>query len=56
MAGLPGLSVPIGFDSQNMPIGMHIIGKAFDEATIYKLASYVEKTLNLDLNPNGGEE
>lgn len=56
MAGLPGLSVPIGFDSKHMPIGMHIIGAAFDEATIYKLASYIEKELNLDLDPNGGEE
>ena len=53
MAGLPGLNVPVGFDSANMPIGMHIIGNDFDEATIYKLASFVEKELNLDLTPGG---
>lgn len=51
MAGLPGLNVPVGFDKDNMPIGMHIIGKHFDEATIYKLASFVEKELKLSLNP-----
>lgn len=51
MAGLPGLNVPVGFDKENMPIGMHIIGKHFDEATIYKLASFVEKELKLNLNP-----
>lgn len=53
MAGLPGLNIPVGFDKENMPIGMHIIGKAFDEARIYHLASFIEKELNLDLKPRG---
>ena len=53
MAGLPGLNIPVGFDKENMPIGMHIIGKAFDEAEIYHLASFIEKELNLDLKPRG---
>ena len=56
MAGLPGLNIPIGFDSNNMPIGMQIIGNSFEEAKIYQLASFIEKELNLDLNPNGGEK
>lgn len=56
MAGLPGLSLPIGFAANNMPIGLHIIGNSFEEATIYKLASFIEDKLNLDLNPNGGEK
>ncbi len=43
MAGLPGLSVPVGKSSENLPIGLHIIGKAFDEATIYRLASFIEE-------------
>ena len=43
MAGLPAMSVPIGTNSEGMPIGLHIIGNSFDEATIYKLASYIEK-------------
>ena len=54
MAGLPGLNVPIGFDTANMPIGMHIMGNAFEEAKIYHLASYIEKELNLNLNSKGG--
>ena len=53
MAGLPGLNIPVGFDKENMPIGMHIIGKAFAEAEIYHLASFIEKELNLDLKPRG---
>ena len=56
MAGLPGLNLPIGFDSNHMPIGMQIIANSFEEAKIYKLASYLEKKLNLSLNPNGGED
>ena len=56
MAGLPGLNLPIGFDSNHMPIGMQIIANSFEEAKIYKLASYLEKELNLSLNPNGGED
>ena len=53
MAGLPGLNLPIGFDSNNMPIGMQIIGNSFEEAKIYKLASTIEKKLNLNLTPGG---
>ena len=56
MAGLPGMSVPISFNSENLPIGMQIIGAPFEEAKMYQLASFVEKELNLDLNPNGGEK
>lgn len=55
MAGLPGLNIPIGFDSNNMPIGMQIIANAFEEAKIYHLASFIEKELNLKLDPKGGE-
>ena len=55
MAGLPGLNLPIGFNKDNMPIGMQIIGDEFEEAKIYQLASVLEKELNLDLNPKGGK-
>ena len=54
MAGLPGLNLPIGFSS-NMPVGMQIIGNSFEESKIYKLASFLEKELNLSLNPFGGD-
>lgn len=48
MAGLPSMSMPISV-SNNLPIGMQIIGNKFDEAKIYKLASFIEKELKLDL-------
>ncbi len=36
LAGLPGMSVPCGFDSKELPVGLQLIGKAFDEATLFK--------------------
>ncbi len=56
MAGLPGMNIPVGFDQNHMPIGMQIIGNSFEEAKMYQLASFIEKELNLDLNPWKGEE
>ncbi|MBR6137632.1 MAG: Asp-tRNA(Asn)/Glu-tRNA(Gln) amidotransferase subunit GatA [Bacilli bacterium] len=53
MAGLPGMNIPVGFDKDHMPIGMQIIGNSFDEAKMYQLGSFIEKELNLDLNPGG---
>ena len=40
----------IGFNKDNMPIGLHIIGDSFEEAKMYQLAAFIEKKLNLDLN------
>lgn len=42
MAGLPGLSLPVAPKSSK-PYGLHIIGNSFDEATIYQLASFIER-------------
>lgn len=53
MAGLPGMSVPIGFSKEHLPIGMQIIGNKWEEAVMYKLASFIEKELSLDLVPGG---
>lgn len=55
MAGLPGLNIPIGFSKGKMPIGMQIIANDFEEAKIYQLGSFIEKKLNLNLNPRGDE-
>ncbi len=45
LAGIPGLSVPAGVDSQNLPIGLQLLGKQFDEATLLKVADFLE-TMN----------
>ena len=53
MAGLPGLSLPIGFSKDKLPIGLHVIGNRFEEAKIYQLASFLENKLKLNLDPRG---
>ena len=42
LAGLPGLSMPAGFTQSGLPIGLQIIGQAFDEATILRAAKAYE--------------
>jgi len=44
LAGLPGLSMPAGFTQTGLPIGLQIIGKAFDEATLLRVAKAYEAT------------
>jgi aspartyl-tRNA(Asn)/glutamyl-tRNA(Gln) amidotransferase subunit A len=44
LAGLPALSLPCGFDGDGMPIGMQLIGKPFDEATILRVAHAYEQS------------
>ncbi len=56
MAGLPGLSLPMGFTNNHLPVGLHIIGNFFEEAKMYKLASFIEKELKLNLDPRGGKD
>jgi aspartyl-tRNA(Asn)/glutamyl-tRNA(Gln) amidotransferase subunit A len=43
IAGIPSISVPCGKDSKGLPIGMQIIGKKFDEATILNMAYFYEQ-------------
>ncbi|MNP09166.1 Glutamyl-tRNA(Gln) amidotransferase subunit A [compost metagenome] len=43
IAGLPGISIPSGFDSKNMPIGLQFIAPAFDESTLLKVAYTYEQ-------------
>lgn len=43
LAGLPALSLPCGFDSEGLPIGMQIIGKQFDETTILRIGYAFEQ-------------
>ena len=42
MAGLPGMSVPAGLSSQGTPLGLQLIGKPFDEETLFRTAQAIE--------------
>lgn len=48
LAGLPSMSIPCGF-VDGLPVGMQIIGRPFDEATIYQVASAFEKATDFHL-------
>ena len=43
IAGLPAISTTCGYDSKGLPIGMSLIGKAFDEKTIIAVCDRFEK-------------
>ena len=51
LAGLPAISVPVGLDKENLPIGMQLIGNSFDEESILSIASCIEKSAKFDLTP-----
>ena len=50
IAGLPGISVPCGVDSKNMPIGMQLIGPRFSESTILNAAYAFEQEIKFREN------
>lgn len=43
MAGLPGISVPAGLDAKGLPLGLQVIGKPFEEETLFKTAHVIEQ-------------
>ncbi|MDP2920931.1 MAG: Asp-tRNA(Asn)/Glu-tRNA(Gln) amidotransferase subunit GatA [Candidatus Omnitrophota bacterium] len=43
LAGIPGISVPCGFTKNNLPIGLQVLGKPFDEETILRVAYNYEQ-------------
>jgi aspartyl-tRNA(Asn)/glutamyl-tRNA(Gln) amidotransferase subunit A len=43
MAGLPGIAVPAGLDSQGLPLGLQLIGRPFDEETLFALGEVIEQ-------------
>jgi len=46
LAGIPGISIPCGETKEKLPIGLQILGKHFDEATILRVAQAFEQTHN----------
>ncbi|MBL6077213.1 Asp-tRNA(Asn)/Glu-tRNA(Gln) amidotransferase subunit GatA [Belnapia sp. T18] len=43
LAGLPGLAVPAGLDAQGLPLGLQVIGKSFDEETVFAVGAAIEQ-------------
>ena len=43
LAGLPGMSIPMGLSAHGLPLGLQLIGQAFDEQRIFQVASALEQ-------------
>ncbi|TDQ78847.1 aspartyl/glutamyl-tRNA(Asn/Gln) amidotransferase subunit A [Dongia mobilis] len=53
LAGLPGISVPAGLDANGLPLGLQLIGRAFDEETLLRSAQVLERAANFTALPAG---
>jgi aspartyl-tRNA(Asn)/glutamyl-tRNA(Gln) amidotransferase subunit A len=51
LAGLPGMSVPAGLDANGLPLGLQILGKAWDEETVLRTSDVIEKAANFTAKP-----
>ena len=51
LAGLPGMSVPVGLSADGLPLGLQIIGKAWDEASVFRTAGVLEAAANFTAKP-----
>ncbi len=51
LAGLPAISVPAGLGASGLPLGLHLIGRAFDEETLFRTAGVLEAAADFDAVP-----
>ncbi|MEE7447506.1 Asp-tRNA(Asn)/Glu-tRNA(Gln) amidotransferase GatCAB subunit A [Methylobacterium radiotolerans] len=51
MAGLPGIAVPAGLDGQGLPLGLQLIGRPFDEETLFAVAQVIEESAGRTVLP-----
>jgi aspartyl-tRNA(Asn)/glutamyl-tRNA(Gln) amidotransferase subunit A len=53
LAGLPGLSLPAGLSAEGLPLGLQVIGRAFDEATVLRVGQAIERAAGFTAQPGG---
>lgn len=51
LAGLPGMSIPVGLDAKGLPLGLQIIGRPWDEETVFNVAKNLETAANFTAKP-----
>ena len=51
LAGLPGMAVPAGLNADGLPLGLQILGRPFDEATLYSIGRVIEDAAGFDAVP-----
>jgi aspartyl-tRNA(Asn)/glutamyl-tRNA(Gln) amidotransferase subunit A len=53
LAGVPGISIPVGLDSSGLPVGVQLIANSFDEPGLINVARTLEKCADFNLIPDG---
>ena len=51
LAGVPAMSVPAGLDANGLPLGLQVIGKPFDEETVFAVGAALERAAGFDALP-----
>lgn len=51
LAGLPGISVPAGLSSEGLPLGLQVVGKPFDEETVFRIGGVLEEAAGFTATP-----
>ncbi len=51
MSGIPGLSVPAGLDEAGLPLGLQVLGKPFDEETVFAVGAALERAAEFSAMP-----
>ena len=52
MSGIPGLSVPAGLDAQGLPLGLQVLGRPFDEETVFAVGAALERAADFTAMPD----
>jgi len=55
LAGIPGISVPAGLSKDGLPLGLQLIGRAFDEKTLLRVADVMEKAADFTFHRGAGD-
>ena len=53
LAGLPGMALPGGLNKDGLPLGLQILGRPFDEASLYSIGRVIEDAANFTAAPSG---
>jgi aspartyl-tRNA(Asn)/glutamyl-tRNA(Gln) amidotransferase subunit A len=52
LAGIPGLSVPAGLDAKGLPLGLQVLGRPFDEETVFAVGHAIERAARFTATPS----